>query len=496
MNRVRTGIPVLDDALRGGIPETAAVLLTGGPGTGKTTIAMEFLQQGIQNDEQCVFVSTEQAVDDLRAAFDGYDYTLDDPRLTLTTLHGSRDVSAGTDDSELVVRTLEGETPFADEESVPFTQESLHQYFDRFRPVDRIVLDSASGLASLTSDHAQYRQIMLDLIHQFKQQLSATTLLTAQDYATQDKTGTNHGTLASSHALEFTVDGVIHLWYDTWEGEYHRLLHITKMRGTDHDQRSFALSLEESGVHVKPFNRAPTSAFTNRDYVSTGMPKLDELLGGGVVSGNSMSYLYDGDTHAVPLLTKLIVSFLDRDNEVVMLPPPNLTYESLNHYAELLGDVSVDKYLASSLLRVLVVGGSVYSFLPSEMSPDGVESVKQRDIIQRLGQLTHTPDGRVVLVISCQALSLFMHDEVVREVIQQVASECRGSKNMAVFTAVPTLINEELMSSMMNASEQILSHKRQENGIESIRLDKGIGGEVGSSRLVEYYDEEPYLSLS
>ncbi|AEN06540.1 circadian oscillation regulator KaiC-like protein [halophilic archaeon DL31] len=52
--------------LDGGYPEERAVLLTSTPGTGKSTLAMQFLQEGLQNGESWLFISTEQTVDELR----------------------------------------------------------------------------------------------------------------------------------------------------------------------------------------------------------------------------------------------------------------------------------------------------------------------------------------------------------------------------------------------------------------------------------------------
>ncbi|MFB6304876.1 MAG: RAD55 family ATPase, partial [Haloferacaceae archaeon] len=64
--KVGTGEPVLDGMLRGGLPENRAVLVTGGPGTGKSTLAMQFLQAGLERGETALYVSTEQTIEELR----------------------------------------------------------------------------------------------------------------------------------------------------------------------------------------------------------------------------------------------------------------------------------------------------------------------------------------------------------------------------------------------------------------------------------------------
>ncbi|MFC7177312.1 RAD55 family ATPase [Halosegnis marinus] len=70
---------------------------SGGPGTGKTTFAMQFLQEGIATGERCLFVSTEQTREELRDSFAGYEFDLDHELLGVTTLHPSpRERATGT----------------------------------------------------------------------------------------------------------------------------------------------------------------------------------------------------------------------------------------------------------------------------------------------------------------------------------------------------------------------------------------------------------------
>lgn len=84
-----TGDAVLDRMLNGGIPRNRTVLIAGAPGTGKTTLGMQFLQAGLEAGERCLFISTEQTRDDLRESFAGYDFDLDHEELAITSLHAS-----------------------------------------------------------------------------------------------------------------------------------------------------------------------------------------------------------------------------------------------------------------------------------------------------------------------------------------------------------------------------------------------------------------------
>lgn len=492
---VSTGDPVFDTALNGGIPEGSAVLLTGGPGTGKTTAAMQFLQAGLDNGEQCIFLSTEQAVSDLRRGLESFEFDLDHPNLTLTTIHAAHGESTALGESGLVMRTLDGESPLDTARSVPFTPPYIQQYLEKLGPADRVVLDSASGLAAVTQDQAQYRRVMIDVIRQFKTQFGATSLLTAQDYAQQDDTVIPGGTLSSSLALQFTADGVVRLWQDELEGEYHRFIHITKMRGVDHDLRPYEMRLEAEGVRLKPLNRSPPAVLSAKARTTTGLPGLDELLGGGFITGSTISYQYASCAHADFFLSKAIDAMVTAGRTVVLVPPPTLTYEQLDEYLTAHADRPLEAYLADASLRV-VDAVSAGRFLPDGMKSEAVEAPQPDELVQRLRQIQYQADTPVTQVISCQTTQMYAEDDILRKLISGMTTDVRGTDDTVLFTSVPELLDQRARARLENVSEQVLAHKRQPNGMESLRLRKGLGGEVGSSRVVEYYEDPPYLAIS
>lgn len=496
---VSTGDRVFDKALNGGFPSGAAILFTGGPGTGKTTAAMQFLQSGLENDEQCVFISTEQAVSDLRLGLEGFGFDLEHPNLTLTTVHASHGESVTTGEAGLVMRTLDGGSTLDDGHSVPFTPDYIQQYLERLAPADRIVLDSASGFAAISENRAQYRRVMLDIIRQFKEQFGATSILTAQEYAQQDDTASNAGTLSSSLALQFTVDGVIRMWQDELDGEYHRYTHISKMRGVDHDLRPYEMTLEPTGMRLKPLNRSPPASLSSKGRTPSGLPALDDLLGGGFITGSTISYLYAGDAHADLFLTKIITEMVAADRDVVIVPPPNLTYEQFDQYLSALEDRPLMAYLDEESIRVLDVlaGGSKSSkFLPDGVKSDAVTSPTQSETLEAVRRIRFKASNPLTMVISCQATRMYGDDTVLPKMVSVLTADVRGTDDAVMFAGTPDLIDDQTVARLTNASEQILNHTRRSNGMESVRLQKGLGGEVGSSRVVEYYREPPYISLS
>src|SRR5689334_7508893 len=74
--RVRTGVEGLDDILCGGLPSHHVYLLTGEPGTGKTTLAMQYLLEGVRHGETCVYVTLSETAEELRLASASHGWNL------------------------------------------------------------------------------------------------------------------------------------------------------------------------------------------------------------------------------------------------------------------------------------------------------------------------------------------------------------------------------------------------------------------------------------
>ncbi|MCJ7429336.1 MAG: RAD55 family ATPase, partial [Candidatus Nanohaloarchaeota archaeon QJJ-5] len=75
--RLSLGDPILNRMLNGGIPSNRTTLITGAAGTGKSTLAMQFLQEGLQNGEDCLYISTEQTPAEIQDAFSDFSFNLD-----------------------------------------------------------------------------------------------------------------------------------------------------------------------------------------------------------------------------------------------------------------------------------------------------------------------------------------------------------------------------------------------------------------------------------
>ncbi|MUV89630.1 AAA family ATPase [Halapricum sp. CBA1109] len=318
---VSTGSATLDDILDGGFPPRRSVLVTGGPGTGKSTLAMQYLQAGLDAGEECLYVSTEQTYEELADAFADFDFEMDHEDLTVTSIHATTGYTVdGGDDPELTLETLEGGQMLGGEYSAPFEAQYIVQHLEQYAPVDRVVLDSASGLSAMGDNKDVFRRTILDLIRLFNDEFEATALLTAEE---SDPTPTGDGikTVAASDAIQFNTHGVLRLYRERIDGDDHRFVEVVKMRGVDHDTRTYEITFADGGIRISPRRRTHPGEFVPDEYLSTGIDGLDALLGGGIVRGGSTLLKHDGQASPHSILTTLLASAIDDGMAVTIVPP-------------------------------------------------------------------------------------------------------------------------------------------------------------------------------
>ncbi len=270
IEKAPTGVRGLDMITEGGFPRGRNTLIYGGPGTGKTFIAMEFLLKGASvYGEPGVMVSFDEPAANLIENFRSSDRLLE--RLLNDGSLFIEDVSCGMD-PEIGSYSLEA-LKLRIEDSI------------RRTGARRVVLDKVDNLFDGTERPGLIRSELHELIG-WLNGMGVTSVFTSGDSGG-----------SPTHGLEeYISDCVIHLTH-TFEGQVGtRHLRVVKYRGSGHGLNRYPFLINRRGVSIFPITSLTLDYSVSRELVSTGIPDLDDMLGGGVYRGSSV--LISGTTGA------------------------------------------------------------------------------------------------------------------------------------------------------------------------------------------------------
>ncbi|MFN2602421.1 MAG: ATPase domain-containing protein [Gemmatimonadaceae bacterium] len=333
----RTGIKGLDEILGGGLPENHLYLIDGEPGAGKTTLALQFLLEGVRLGERGLYVTLSESADELRAVAESHGWDL-------TGIDVFELSSMGLSDAE------EGYTIFHPAEvELQQTVDAILKSVGDHSP-NRVVFDSLSEMRLLAREALRFRRQIL-AIKQFFTGRDCTVLL-LDDKSTSDRDlqlhSLAHGVISLEHiALEY--------------GSERRRLQVIKIRasrfrGGYHDFRITTGGLEVYPriLHDEP--RVDVSKLT----LTSGSETLDTLLGGGLTCGTSMLITGAAGTGKSVLAAQFAESEVRRGQKVLFY----LFDERLSTFrqrGDILGMTVADSIEAGNLLMRQVE--------PTDLSP-------------------------------------------------------------------------------------------------------------------------------
>lgn len=263
-DKLSTGVPGLDDIMAGGFPARHLYLIEGDPGTGKTTLGLQFLLEGARQGQRGLYVMLSETKEELVGVATSHGWSLDG--IELFELRPPEDALRA-----------EGRYTVFDPSEIEFTatMQAVYETVERVKPV-RVVLDSLSDMRLLARDPLRYRRQILGL-KQFFTGHQATVLLIDER--------SREGDLR----LRTLTHGVVALErLEVQYGAERRRLEVVKMRGVrfrggyhDYVIRTGGLVLFPRLVaseHHTPFASVG---------LSSDLPELDALLGGGIDQGTS-----------------------------------------------------------------------------------------------------------------------------------------------------------------------------------------------------------------
>jgi circadian clock protein KaiC len=294
--QAKTGIEGLDDVLGGGLECGRAFLLEGAPGTGKTTVATQFLIEGAKAGESCLYITLSETADELRAGALSHGWELSGVQV-FELIPPENLLDEDHQQSLLYSSDLElGETT-----------KRIFEAFERVKP-QRVVLDSLSEIRLLAQSSLRYRRQILSLKHFFAQ--TNATVLLLDDLTTDLNDKTVHS----------VAHGVIRLEETAAEyGSERRRLRIIKYRGRHFRGGFHDFNIATGGVQVFPrLVSAEHKAAYPRDVLRTESGELDALLGGGIERGSSVLVIGPAGTGKSLLALTFIQGAVNRGEHAAM----------------------------------------------------------------------------------------------------------------------------------------------------------------------------------
>lgn len=335
LNKVLTGIRGLDDITNGGFPRGRATLLAGGPGSGKTVLALQALVNGAKNGEPGIFVAFEE--DSARIVANAATFGWNLPELEKQSLFfldakpRPDVVCAGHFDLAGLLATLKAKA-------------------DKIG-AKRIVFDSIDVLLSLLNDSLAERRELYRL-GDWLVESGMTGIITCKN------TNSGQTNLDYMDFMQYMVDCAIFLSHDLYNRVARRTLRIVKYRGSGFYAGEVTLTLGDRGVEVVSFPQMLSGESpSTTERVSSGVERLDGMLGGGYYRGASVLLSGAPGTAKTTLCGSFILAACERGERALFVGFDEPAQEIVRN----LRSVGIDlaPHAASGLLQIKSIRSSL-----------------------------------------------------------------------------------------------------------------------------------------
>ncbi len=291
-----SGVSGLDDVLNGGFARGRSFLLEGTPGTGKTTIALQFLMTGAAAGERGLYITLSETEDELQATTASHNWKLD-----------GVDVFELLPPENLLNEDQHQSLLYSSDLELGETTRRIFTEFERVQP-HRLVIDSLSEIRLLAQSSLRYRRQILALKHFFAKR--STTVLLLDDLTTEVDDKAVHSIAHGAIRLEELAPDF---------GAERRRMRVMKYRGNRFRGGYHDFIIQTGGVRVFP--RLVSSEHRvqfRRDVLHAQSKELNALLGGGVERGSSVLVLGPAGAGKSIMALTFILSAIARGETAAM----------------------------------------------------------------------------------------------------------------------------------------------------------------------------------
>jgi len=410
-----TGIKGFDELTGGGLPHGRPTLVTGGAGSGKTLFGLEFLVRGAQDfGEPGVLLSFEESSADLadNAASLGFDLPAleADGRLVIDAMH--------IDPAEIIT------TGDFDLDGLFIRLAAAVQQVG----AKRVVLDTIEVLFAALDNDAIVRAEFTRLLRWLKGQ-GLTTVITGERG--------REGQLTRFGIEEYVTDCVVVLDHRVRDELATRRLRIVKYRGSSHGTNEYPFLIRDRGLMVWPLTQVALAYGASDERVSLGVPRLDEMLSGGVYRGSTVLISGAAGTGKTTLAAQAVEAACARGEKALFVSFEESPEQILRNMRSV--GIDLRRWVDAGLLRIWGERATAFGL---EAHLDGLEQLLDDvepsvAVLDAVGSLTHVGEGAEVSSLMSRELDLLK----TRGITAVLTSLIHEGQPESSSTAVSSLID-------------------------------------------------------